>query len=92
MSMIVRIIFLFVFFNLNYGFAKDIPIIVISAGKTPQSKSTVGSDVTVIENKDIEKWWFSKKVQESLKLFRNNICRFSANPEEELKNIINEAS
>ena len=44
------------------------------------------------KNKNIDKWWFSKKVQKSLQLFRNNICRFSANPEKELKNIINEAS
>jgi putative transferase (TIGR04331 family) len=44
------------------------------------------------KNKNIDKWWFSKKVQKSVQLFRNNICRFSANPEKELKNIINEAS
>ena len=38
----------FVFFETEKVYAKDIPIIVISAGKSPQSKSVVGSDVTVV--------------------------------------------
>ena len=54
MLIFIRIFFLYVFFNLSYAIAKDIPIIVISAGKTPQSKSTVGSSVTVIDSETIE--------------------------------------
>ena len=41
----------FIFFTFNKIFAKDIPIIVISPGKTVQSKSVVGSDVEVIDAK-----------------------------------------
>ena len=37
----------------NSLIAKDIPILVISPGKSLQSKSTVGSDVEVIDNKKI---------------------------------------
>ena len=44
----------FVFFETIKVQAKDIPIIVISANKSPQSKSTVGSDVEIIDNKTIE--------------------------------------
>ena len=33
--------------------AADIPVIVISPGKTPQSYNTVGSSVTVIDGKTI---------------------------------------
>ena len=54
MLMMTRIFLLYVFFNFTYSVAKDIPIIVISAGKTPQSKSTVGSSVSVIDNETIE--------------------------------------
>jgi len=55
----MRILFLslilfFNFFEFAKVYAKDIPIIVISAGKSPQSKNTVGSDVTVIDRKTIE--------------------------------------
>ena len=35
-------------------FSKEIPIIVISAGKTPQSYSSVGSQVTIIDSETIE--------------------------------------
>ena len=38
---------------LNTCLSREIPIIVISAGKTVQAKSTVGSDVTVISNDEI---------------------------------------
>ena len=38
----------------NYVFSKEIPIIVISASKTPQSYSSVGSHVTVIDSEIIE--------------------------------------
>ena len=34
-------------------FAEDIPIIVISPGKTLQSKSIVGSDVQVVDSKTL---------------------------------------
>ena len=39
--------------NITNVFAKDIPVIVISPGKTLQSKSIVGSDVEIIDNKII---------------------------------------
>ncbi len=45
---------IFIFFESTKIYAKDIPVIVISAGKSPQSKSTVGSDVTVIDSKTLE--------------------------------------
>jgi len=38
----------------NSLFAKEIPIIVISASKSPQSYSSVGSQVTIIDSKTIE--------------------------------------
>ena len=41
------IIIMLLFFN--KAFSKDLPVIVISPGKTPQSLSTVGSTVTVID-------------------------------------------
>ena len=41
-------------FNFNNLFAEDIPVIVISPGKTKQSYSTVGSAVSVITSKDLE--------------------------------------
>ena len=50
------LIYLIIFLSsLNFSsiFAKDIPVIVISPGKTFQSKSIVGSDVEVIDNKTI---------------------------------------
>ena len=40
-------------FPVNNIFAADIPIIVIAPGKTPQSLSTVGSTVTVIDEDEI---------------------------------------
>jgi vitamin B12 transporter len=48
------LILFFNFFEFAKVYAKEIPVIVISAGKSPQSKSTVGSDVTVIDRKTIE--------------------------------------
>ncbi len=54
MLMMVKIFLLYVFFNFTYAVAKDIPVIVISAGKTPQSKSTVGSSVSIIDSETIE--------------------------------------
>ena len=48
--MLKVIIFLLIsVFSFNKLFAEDIPIIVISAGKSAQSYSSVGSTVTVID-------------------------------------------
>ena len=49
-------VFLFLYFILfsTAIFSKEIPIIVISAGKTPQSYSSVGSQVTIIDSETIE--------------------------------------
>ena len=52
--MIIRIILiLFFLITISKSLAKDIPVIVISAGKTPQSKSTIGSDVSIVDSSDI---------------------------------------
>ena len=54
--MLLRLtVFLYFIFFSNYVFSKEIPIIVISAGKTPQSYSSVGSQVTIIDSETIEK-------------------------------------
>ena len=54
--MMLRIlIFLYFILISNSVFTKEIPIIVISASKTPQSKSTVGSDIVVINSETIKK-------------------------------------
>ena len=50
----LSLILFFNFFEFAKVYAKEIPVIVISAGKSPQSKNTVGSDVTVIDRKTIE--------------------------------------
>ena len=47
-------IFLFFLINLQNLYAKDIPILVISPSKTPQSSSTVGTSVTVLNEKDLD--------------------------------------
>ncbi len=47
-------IFFMILFYSSTIFAKDIPIIVISPGKTLQSKSVVGSDVEVIDKKTLQ--------------------------------------
>ena len=46
-------IYIFTIFLSALSYA-EVPVIVISAGKTIQSKGTVGSDVTVIDKKKIE--------------------------------------
>ena len=46
-------IFVILLINSSNLFSEDIPIIVISPGKTPQSKSVVGSDIEVIDSKNI---------------------------------------
>ena len=48
------VIFLFFLINLQNLYAKDIPILVISPSKTPQSSSTVGTSVTVLNEKDLD--------------------------------------
>ena len=55
--MLLRFFFTFILINF-YSVtlcAKEIPIIVISAGKSTQSYSTVGSDIEVIDSKTLEK-------------------------------------
>ena len=51
--MLRGLVFLYFIIFSSSVFSKDIPIIVITAGKTPQSKSTVGSDIEVIDNKTL---------------------------------------
>ena len=53
-TMLRGLILLFIILFSSSVFSKDIPVIVITAGKTPQSKSTVGSDVEVIDNKTLK--------------------------------------
>ena len=47
------VLLLFFVFNFSETYAKEIPIIVISAGKSVQSKSIVGSDVSVVDQNTI---------------------------------------
>ena len=49
----LSLILFFNFFELVKVYAKDIPIIIISAGKSPQSKSIVGSDVVIVNEETI---------------------------------------
>ena len=55
MLIILRLLLLILIlnFSINKLFAADIPVIVISAGKTYQSKGIVGSDVVVVDSKTI---------------------------------------
>ena len=55
--MLLRFFFTFILINFYSATlcAKEIPIIVISAGKSAQSYSTVGSDIEVIDSKALEK-------------------------------------
>ena len=52
----LRLLITILIFSLNFGnvFADDIPIIVISPGKTAQSYDEVGSSVSVIDSDQIE--------------------------------------
>ena len=55
LKMILKVIVYLSFFVFsNSVFSKEIPVIVISAGKNPQSYSAVGSQVTVIDSETIE--------------------------------------
>ena len=49
--MLLRVIFILILISISSAalYAKEIPIIVISAGKSTQSYSTVGSDIEVID-------------------------------------------
>ncbi len=51
-KMLIRLflILYFIFFT-NYVFSKEIPVIVITASKKPQSLSTIGTSVTVLDEK-----------------------------------------
>jgi vitamin B12 transporter len=51
--MLRGLVFLYFILFSSSVFSKDIPIIVISSGKSPQSKSTVGSDVVIIDSKTL---------------------------------------
>ena len=47
------IVFFFFLISLENLYAENIPILVISPSKTPQSSSTVGTSVTVFDEKDL---------------------------------------
>ena len=53
MLMRLSILLFFVFLGYTKAQAKDIPVIVISASKSPQSKNIVGSDVSLIDTNTI---------------------------------------
>ena len=48
------LVFLYFILFLSPVFSEETPIIVISAGKTPQSYSSIGSQVTIIDNETIQ--------------------------------------
>jgi len=51
----LSLILFFNFFELAKVYAKDIPIIVISAGKSTQSLSVVGSDISILNKNTISR-------------------------------------
>jgi len=53
MFRLIFILLLFIVFNSLKIHAEDIPVIVISSGKAPQSKSIVGSDVSILDKNKI---------------------------------------
>ena len=55
--MLLRVIFILILISISSAalYAKEIPIIVISAGKSTQSYSAVGSDIEVIDSEALEK-------------------------------------
>ena len=72
MLIILRLLILILIFSINKLFAADIPVIVISAGKTYQSKSTVGSDVVVVDSKAISEsneFFLGDVLSESLNIY-----------------------
>ena len=52
--MIKHVLFFYFLFFVSFLQAKEIPVIVISAGKTVQSYSSVGSQVTIIDSETIK--------------------------------------
>ena len=52
--MLKIIIILYVVLVSSSAISDEIPVIVISAGKTLQSKSTVGSDIEIIDSKTLK--------------------------------------
>jgi vitamin B12 transporter len=55
LDMMLRLFLLFYFLLFStLVFSKEIPIIVISAGKSPKSYSSIGSQVTIIDSKTIK--------------------------------------
>ena len=57
MQLLLKIFIITLFFIFSFGktFAADIPIIVIAPSQKPQSKSTVGTSVTVYDESTINK-------------------------------------
>tara|TARA_B100001123_G_scaffold448899_1_gene611903 strand:- start:1133 stop:3076 length:1944 start_codon:yes stop_codon:yes gene_type:complete len=57
MQLLLKIFIIILFFIFSFGktFAADIPIIVIAPSQKPQSKSTVGTSVTVYDESTINK-------------------------------------
>ena len=54
-QIMLRVLIFFYFILVSSSvFSKEIPVIVISAGKTPQSYSSVGNQVTIIDSETIE--------------------------------------
>ena len=54
--MLLRLVILInLIFFLNSAISKETPVIVISAGKTPQTKSSVGSDIYLIDSNKISR-------------------------------------
>ena len=51
--MLRTLVFLNLFLFASSVYSEDVPVIVISAGKTVQSKSVVGSDITVVGDEQI---------------------------------------
>ena len=49
----IAVVLTLLLIQLNICNAEDVPIIVISSGKTLQNKNTVGSDVSSIEKGEI---------------------------------------
>ena len=55
MRLRLSVLILFIFLNSSKIYSQEIPVIVISAGKTIQSISSVGSDVEVISSDTLDK-------------------------------------
>jgi vitamin B12 transporter len=53
-TMLRKLIFIYFILFTTSVFSKEIPVIVISASKSPQSYSSVGSQITIIDSKTIK--------------------------------------